>query len=179
MKKILRKETIAVMKRLPESVKTQADEQLTQRLLELPAFQEAQTLATYLSMGHEFSTASLIVAGRQLGKRGCVPRTYPQGRMEFVEYDPDILEKTRFGLLEPNEQGKVVDKAEIDLIHVPGLVFQSKGYRIGYGGGYYDRYLADYTGKTVSTIYSIQQKEFQPDVFDQAVQEVLVYEVTL
>lgn len=179
MKKILRNKTIAAMKELPQSVKAEADSQLTQRFIQLPAFQEAKTLATYLSMGHEFSTASLIQAALQLGKRVCVPRTYPQGRMEFVEYDPDILEKTRFGLLEPNEQGKVVDKAEIDLIHVPGLVFQSKGYRIGYGGGYYDRYLADYTGKTVSTIYSIQQKEFQPDVFDQAVQEVLVYEVTL
>ena len=179
MKKTLRKETIAAMKQLPESVKAEADSQLTQRFIQLPAFQEAKTLATYLSMGHEFSTASLIQAALQLGKRVCVPRTYPQGRMEFVEYDPDILEKTRFGLLEPNERGQVVDKSEIDLIHVPGLVFQSKGYRIGYGGGYYDRYLADYTGKTVSTIYSIQQKEFQPDVFDQAVQEVLVYEVTL
>ena len=179
MKKTLRKETIAAMKELPQSVKTEADSQLTQRFIQLPAFQEAQTLATYLSMGHEFSTASLIQAALQSGKRVCVPRTYPQGQMEFVEYDPDILEKTRFGLLEPNEQGKVVDKAEIDLIHVPGLVFQSKGYRIGYGGGYYDRYLADFTGKTVSTIYSIQQKDFQPDTFDQAVQEVLVYEVTL
>ena len=179
MKKILRNKTIAAMKELPQSVKAEADSQLTQRFIQLPAFQEAKTLATYLSMGHEFSTASLIQAALQLGKRVCVPRTYPQGRMEFVEYDPDILEKTRFGLLEPNEQGKVVDKSEIDLIHVPGLVFQSKGYRIGYGGGYYDRYLADFTGKTVSTIYSIQQKDFQPDTFDQAVQEVLVYEVTL
>ena len=171
MKKTLRKETIAAMKQLPESVKTQADEGLTQRLLELPAFQEAKTLATYLSFDHEVSTASLIQAALQLGKRVCVPRTYLQGRMEFVEYDPDILEKTRFGLLEPNERGQVVDKSE--------MVFQSKGYRIGYGGGYYDRYLADFTGKTVSTIYSIQQKDFQPDTFDQAVQEVLVYEVTL
>ena len=179
MKKILRNKTIAAMKELPQSVKAEADSQLTQRFIQLPAFQEAKTLATYLSMGHEFSTASLIQAALQLGKRVCVPRTYPQGRMEFVEYDPDILEKTRFGLLEPNERGQVVDKSEIDLIHVPGLVFQSKGYRIGYGGGYYDRYLADFTGKTVSTIYSIQQRDFQPDTFDQAVQEVLVYEVTL
>ena len=179
MKKILRNKTIAAMKELPQSVKAEADSQLTQRFIQLPAFQEAKTLATYLSMGHEFSTASLIQAALQLGKRVCVPRTYPQGRMEFVEYDPDILEKTRFGLLEPNEKGKLVDKSQIDLIHVPGLVFQSKGYRIGYGGGYYDRYLADFAGKTVSTIYSIQQKEFQPAAFDQAVQEVLVYEVTL
>ena len=179
MKKTLRKETIAAMKALPQTVRTQADEQLTQCLLELPAFQEAKTLATYLSFDHEVSTASLIQAALQLGKRVCVPRTYPQGRMVFVEYDPDILEKTRFGLLEPNEKGRVVDQSEIDLIHVPGVVFQSTGYRIGYGGGYYDRYLEDFTGKTVSTIYSIQQKEFQPDTFDQAVQEVLVYEVTL
>lgn len=179
MKKILRNKTIAAMKELPQSVKAEADSQLTQRFIQLSAFQEAQTLATYLSMGHEFSTASLIQAALQDGKRVCVPRTYPQGRMEFVEYDPEILEKTRFGLLEPTEQGKVMDKAEIDLIHVPGLVFQSKGYRIGYGGGYYDRYLADYTGKTVSTIYSIQEGEFQPDSFDIAVQEVLVYETHL
>ena len=179
MKKTLRNQTIAAMKALPQTVKTQADEQLTQCLLELPAFQEAKTLATYLSFDHEVSTAGLIEAALQLGKRVCVPRTYPQGQMEFVEYDPDILEKTRFGLLEPNEKGKLVEQSEIDLIHVPGLVFQSKGYRIGYGGGYYDRYLADFTGKTVSTIYSIQQGDFQPDTFDQAVQEVLVYEVTL
>ena len=59
MKKTLRKETIAAMKQLPESVKTQADEELTQRLLELPAFQEAKTLATYLSFDHEVSTAGL------------------------------------------------------------------------------------------------------------------------
>lgn len=179
MKKTLRKETIAAMKGLPQSVKAEADSQLTQRFTQLSAFQEAKTLATYLSMGHEFSTASLIQAALQDGKRVCVPRTYPQGRMEFVEYDPDILEKTRFGLLEPNEQGKVVDKSEIDLIHVPGVVFQSEGYRIGYGAGYYDRYLADYSGKTVSTIYSIQEGEFQPDSFDIAVQEVLVYETHL
>ena len=179
MKKTLRNQTIAAMKELTQSVKVEADSQLTKRFIQLPAFQEAKTLATYLSMEHEFSTASLIQAALQDGKRVCVPRTYPQGRMEFVEYDPEILEKTRFGLLEPNEQGKVVDKSEIDMIHVPGLVFQSKGYRIGYGAGYYDRYLADYTGKTVSTIYSIQEGEFQPDSFDIAVQEVLIYETHL
>ena len=52
----------------------------------------------------KFPQLALIQAALQLGKRVCVPRTYPQGRMEFVEYDPNILEKTRFGLLEPNEK---------------------------------------------------------------------------
>ena len=58
MKKTLRKETIAAMKALPQTVKTQADEGLTQRLLELPAFQEAKTLATYLSFDHDPSSSS-------------------------------------------------------------------------------------------------------------------------
>ena len=58
MKKTLRKETIAAMKALPQTIKTQADEELTQRLLELPAFQEAKTLATYpVSYTHLISLA--------------------------------------------------------------------------------------------------------------------------
>ncbi len=95
--------------------------------------------------------------------------------MEFVEYDPNILEKTRFGL-EPNEKGRFVDQSEIDLINVPGVI-TSQRLPGGYGGGYYDRYLEDFTGKTVSTIYSIQRRSSNQMLFDQAVQEVLVYKL--
>ena len=79
MKKTLRKETIAAMKQLPESVKTQADEELTQRLLELPAFQEAKTLATHLSFDHEVSTASLIQAALQLENASVFPAPIHKG----------------------------------------------------------------------------------------------------
>ncbi len=74
MKKTLRNQTIAAMKALPQTVKTQADEQLTQCLLELPAFQEAKTLATYLSFDHEVSTAGLFQAASSTWKtRLCSP----------------------------------------------------------------------------------------------------------
>ena len=61
---------------------------------------------------------------------------------------------------------------KFDVIHVPGVGFNPAGFRIGYGGGYYDRYLADYDGHTVSTIYEFQKVEFQADCHDMAVKEV-------
>lgn len=72
-----------------------------------------------------------------------------------------------------------VDKTEIDLIHVPGVVFNSQGFRIGYGGGYYDRYLVDFAGASISSIYSFQKSDFEPDYHDIAVKEVLIYELHL
>ena len=57
-----------------------------------------------------------------------------------MDYDPDNLVATSFGLMEPASD-LAVEKSEIDLIHVPGVVFNDEGYRIGYGAGYYDRYL--------------------------------------
>lgn len=93
--------------------------------------------------------------------------------MVFVDYDPEDLVLSYFGVWEP-ASSVAVAKEEIDLIHVPGVVFNEQGYRIGHGGGYYDRYLADYEGATVSTIYACQEGEFEPESHDIAVEEVLV-----
>ena len=95
-----------------------------------------------------------------------------------MDYDERHLQKSSFGLMEPTSE-EAVDKTEIDLIHVPGVVFNSQGFRIGYGGGYYDRYLADFAGASISSIYSFQQSDFEPDYHDIAVKEVLTYELHL
>ena len=99
--------------------------------------------------------------------------------MEFVVYDPKQLAKTSFGLLEPQGDLEVVEPSQIDLIHVPGLAFTTEGYRIGYGGGYYDRYLEHFAGHTMSTIYPCQVQEFNLENHDIPVQEVLTYEGNL
>ena len=91
--------------------------------------------------------------------------------MIFCPYDKDNLVKTRFGLWEP-AVANAVDKSQIDVIHVPSVGFTPAGFRIGYGGAYYDRYLADYDAHTVSTIYEFQKVEFQADCHDMAVKEV-------
>src|SRR5699024_2385639 len=70
-----------------------------------------------------------------------------------------------------------LNKNDIDLLIVPGIIFDKKGYRIGFGGGYYDRYLVDYVGKTVSLAASFQLVENIPkDIFDIAVQCIITEE---
>ena len=179
MKASIRKSVLKKMKGLEPDNKRKADQALIQRLRSLPAYQAASVIATYLSFPHEVDTSILIDAAQADGKQVVIPKTYPKGRMEFVVYDPQKLKQTSFGLLEPEDGTQAIDKSEIDLIHVPGVAFQKDGYRLGYGGGYYDRYLADFDGATVSTIHACQEADFSPAPHDIPVKEVLVDESTI
>ena len=179
MKASIRKSVLKKMKGLEPEIKRVADQSLIQRLRSLPAYKAASVIATYLSFPHEVDTSFLIDVAQEDGKQVVIPKTYPKGRMEFATYDPQKLKQTAFGLLEPEDGSQVVDQSKIDLIHVPGVVFQKGGHRLGYGGGYYDRYLADFDGATVSTIYACQEVDFAPAPHDIPVQEVLVDESTI
>ena len=179
MKAELRKKILQEMKALSQEQKQAMDRALTERFLQHPFYQEAKTIATYLSFPHEFQTQELIERVLKDGKKVLIPKTYPKGRMDFVVYDPQQLVKTSFGLLEPQGDLEVVDASQIDLVHVPGLAFTTEGYRIGYGGGYYDRYLEHFPGHTLSTIYPCQVQQFMPENHDIPVQEVLIDERNL
>ena len=179
MKSELRKQVLHEMKAISQEQKPAIDQALTERLLHHPFYQEAKVIATYLSFPHEFQTQELIEQVLKDGKKVLIPKTYPKGRMEFVVYNPQQLVKTSFGLLEPQGELEVVEASQIDLIHVPGLAFTTAGCRIGYGGGYYDRYLEHFTGHTLSTIYPCQVQDFITENHDIPVQEVLIDEGNL
>ena len=179
MKAELRKQVLQEMKAISQEHKQFIDQALTERLLQHPFYQEAKVIATYLSFSHEFQTQGLVEQALKDGKKVLIPKTYPKGRMDFVVYNPQQLVKTSFGLLEPKGDLEVVDPSQIDLIHVPGLAFTTEGYRIGYGGGYYDRYLEHFAGHTMSTIYPCQVQEFNSENHDIPVQEVLIDEGNL
>ena len=179
MKSELRKQVLQEMKDLPRQQKQVMDQDLTERLLQHPFYQEAKVIASYLSFPHEFQTQELIEQALKDGKKVLIPKTYPKGRMDFVVYNPQQLVKTSFGLLEPQGNLEVVDASQIDLIHVPGLAFTTEGYRIGYGGGYYDRYLKHFSGHTLSTVYPCQIQDFIPEKYDIPVEEVLIDEGNL
>ena len=179
MKSELRKQVLHEMKAISQEQKPAIDQALTERLLHHPFYQEAKVIATYLSFPHEIQTQELIEQVLKDGKKVLIPKTYPKGRMEFVVYNPQQLVKTSFGLLEPQGELEVVEASQIDLIHVPGLAFTTEGCRIGYGGGYYDRYLEHFTGHTLSTIYPCQVQDFITENHDIPVQEVLIDEGNL
>ena len=179
MKSELRKQVLQGMKAIPQTQKVAMDQALTNQFLKHPFYQEAKVIATYLSFPHEFQMQELIEQALKDGKKVLIPKTYPKGRMDFVVYNPQQLAKTSFGLLEPQGDLEVVDASQIDLIHVPGLAFTTEGYRIGYGGGYYDRYLKHFTGHSMSTIYPCQIQDFIPEDHDIPVQEVLIDEGNL
>ena len=179
MKSELRKQVLQEMKAISQEQKQFIDQTLTEQLLHHPFYQEAKVIATYLSFPHEFQTQGLIEQALKDGKRVLTPKTYPKGRMDFVVYNPQQLAKTSFGLLESQGDLEVVDASQIDLIHVPGVAVTTKGYRIGYGGGYYDRYLEQFSGHTLSTVYPCQIQDFISENHDIPVQEVLIDERNL
>ncbi len=117
----------------------------------------ASTIAVTISRGLEIPTRPVIEQAWEEGKQVCIPKCDPDTKkMQFRTYQTDDqLETVYAGLLEPViEKTKEVKPSQIDLMIVPGVCFDTDGFRIGFGGGYYDRYLSDYKGKTVSLLLS-------------------------
>ncbi len=171
VKKTYRSQVLQQMKALSAKAKADLDHALLAQFVAHPAYQKAKTIATYLAMPHEVDTSLFIQRFLDDGKTVLVPKTYPDRVLAFVPYDPATLEVTSFGLLEPISDARVAPEA-IDLIHVPGVCFNPEGYRIGYGAGFYDRFLANYGGQTLSTAYACQQVDFKPENHDVPVGEV-------
>ncbi|MGE7090766.1 5-formyltetrahydrofolate cyclo-ligase [Lysinibacillus sp. NPDC048646] len=127
---------------------------------------EAKTIGITISNKPEVDTIHLIEALWQLGKKIAVPKCNPKTReMSFYVIESFAqLETVYMHLREPiPELSEFVDANEMDVILVPGVVFDIHGYRVGYGGGYYDRYLVNYTkGKLMSLLFDEQLRENVP-----------------
>lgn len=178
-KKVIRKDMLVRLKSLSPSQREQISQAMTEKLVQTEGYRSATSLATYLSMPHEWNTRYLLEQAQADGKQIFIPKTYSQGRMDFVEYNPNDLVKSAFGVWEPGTYSQPVDKSVINLIHVPGLAWNKAGFRVGYGGGFYDRYLADFQGQTVSTLADFQLLAIEPEIFDQAVKELVIVETDI
>lgn len=158
-KKEMRKAYLARLQQLDLNTRMQEQERLASKLYDQPEWLRARTIALTISMPLEFNTAPIILHARHKGKRVVVPRTLPNRQMEFVELKEDTnFVESNFGVLEP-EGEQTVDPSDIDLMVVPGVAFTLAGNRLGFGGGYYDRYLSKFPGNTVSMALTTQIAE--------------------
>lgn len=165
MKKELRLQTLAKLDQISAEEFERSTALLHEHLLQLPVWKQAKTIALTMSRGKEIPTLPLIKKAWEEGKTVCIPTCFPKTKeMTFYEYTPATkMTSSYFGLLEPDPlESTVVHKEAIDLIIVPGVCFDQRGYRIGFGGGYYDRYLADYHGVTIALCLSLQQIKHVP-----------------
>jgi 5-formyltetrahydrofolate cyclo-ligase len=139
----LRDQVLTSRRRLGLARIGEAARDLANQLLDLPEIRHAATVAAYVSVGNEPGTGPLLDALQTSGRRVLLPRLLPDGDLEWSRYaGPDSLQRAGRGLLEPAGDLLGVDAiAGADAVLVPGLAVDARGYRLGRGGGSYDRAL--------------------------------------
>ena len=159
--------------------KGKMDARIRRHLFDLPEYHEESTVFVYISKSIEVDTFSIVKRALADGKLVASPRCVP-GTIEMEFYyirSLDDLEEGTFGVLEPkHKQCKLVTDLSHGFCIVPGLCFDAKGYRLGYGKGYYDRFLSEFKGVTVGICYtSCVQYGLPHGYFDRPV-DILVTE---
>lgn len=177
-KQRLREERLAARETLSEQERCALDESITQKLLETPEYAEAATVLTYVSVSSEVSTRMFIEGALRDGKKVAVPRCLPGHRLEFVAISSlDQLAPAPFNLLEPPKDLSALTVSQMDdsICIVPALLVDTKGYRLGYGAGFYDRFLSTYSGKKICLAYqqNLSKTELPHTEFDVAVDMVI------
>ncbi|PFN29654.1 5-formyltetrahydrofolate cyclo-ligase [Bacillus cereus] len=179
----LRKQIIEHMNSLSEEQYTTLSEQIAASLYAQKEWIEAKTIGITLSMEREVNTYPIIEKAWKEGKQVVVPKCNKGTRtMSFRQISNfDQLETVYMNLREPilvlTEE---VNVDGIDLLVVPGVAYTQRGERIGYGGGYYDRYLVHYKGKTLSLAYDFQMVKHIPvESFDKNVEKIITEKGTM
>ncbi len=144
----LRSDILAKRNLLAREKRQSKSRQIAKALLSSEVLDSSSTVFIYVSFRSEVETPEIIRELLQRGKKVTVPLTrVAQKRLDIVLIeDPDNELVPRYcGIPEPREEivgSRSVNPAELDLIILPGSVFDERGGRFGYGGGYYDRLLA-------------------------------------
>lgn len=161
---------------MPPDERASADARIAERVYHLPAWKRAQVVFVYLSFGSEVNTHAIIQRAWSEGKRVALPRCVPNSRLLTWHYVTsfDALEKSTLGVREPAyDTSTLVDPAACNpkctLALVPGLAFDSCGLRLGYGGGFYDTFLAQFSGISVGLC---RKQQFYRSLREQGAVEV-------
>ena len=173
-KQALRKMIREKKRAMTEAQIQEASARLAQQLYQSPLYRQATTIYGYLPYNQEVRTIPMLERALAEGKRVAVPKVYGD-EMRFLYIDDlSRVEKGYAGIPEPIDDGPVAEDPTA-LVLMPGLAFDRAGHRIGYGGGFYDKFLsAEPDHPTLALCYGFQMLDELPtEEFDIPVDCVL------
>ncbi|XP_068894224.1 5-formyltetrahydrofolate cyclo-ligase isoform X1 [Tenebrio molitor] len=148
-KAAIRKQVAEKLTTVSQEEKLRQSREVLKKLLSLPSFQSSKRVSTYLSIDNEIDTEPIVRKIFECGKECFVPR-YSKIGMEMVKLssieDWETLPVTSWGIKQPklkDDREDALKTGGLDFIVVPGVAFTSEGLRLGHGGGYYDKFLAN------------------------------------
>ncbi|HEX5185461.1 MAG TPA: 5-formyltetrahydrofolate cyclo-ligase [Nitrososphaeraceae archaeon] len=133
---------------------------INNKIIAIEEYENSKSLGVYYPIGSEVQTFDLIRNSLNHNKMVCLPKIIDSRTIEFFKIIEDSFEKISFqkgkyGIFEPSISTETIEK--IDMLIIPGIAFDLKGNRIGYGKGYYDRYLSSRKAKyKIGLAYEIQ-----------------------
>ncbi len=149
----IRKRMIAKRKALSEVEVKRKSEQICERCL--PYVHQAKSVGIYSPINNEVDVTSLLTLA-QHNRIFALPRVISKTEMEMVSWHNNILMScSSFGIQEPQE-GEILTPTDLDVILIPLVAFRHDGVRLGYGAGYYDRYLQHCTALKIGIAYAFQ-----------------------
>lgn len=159
-KKVLRNKILEIRDSLNNNEKELMDNKIFNELINTDLYKRSINIFIYISFSNEINTRNIIEKAFKDKKNIFIPKVYKDDKlMKAIKLNSiDELKKNSMGILEPIDDSNYIEKENIDLIVVPGVVFDKECNRIGYGGGYYDRYLKDIKSKKnkIALAYDLQ-----------------------
>jgi len=163
-KEKIRKKFLSLRNRLFSLISEAQKDSIIQNLVSLEEFKNANCILAYFSKDSEVPTLKLIEKLLQEKKIVCLPRTDFESKLLIPRRINSFsdLSKNKFGVYEPKPECLEVEPSKIDLAIVPGIVFDRNGYRLGYGYGFYDRFLSNKNFFKIGLAFSFQIIEQLP-----------------
>ena len=174
----LRLQIRGTRKAIPYDAKAFMDSEIKRRFFQTDEYRDAEIIFTYVSKPNEIDTLNIISEMLESARRVAVPKCIPEiCKMDFYEINSlNQLKSGCYGVLEPDPKAcrKVPGRSASCVCLVPGLSFDAHGYRLGYGKGYYDRFLSNFGGSTIGLCYcSCMREELPRGHFDRPVNIII------
>lgn len=171
-----------ILNEMPTARMQSSDQALFRQLMGLSQIQTARVISLFWGItGLEPDTRTLVEQLLAQDKTVCLPRIVADHGMELRQYTPGCpMDMNSFGIWEPTLDCPLIAREDIDLVIVPALCYDRRGFRLGYGGGYFDRWLSGYQGVTVGMCrQAVLQDAVPVEEHDKPVQAVVTEEQVL